>query len=62
MKGRIFYSKINQLYPSELGTDCFGLYNNLVRESNIRYSIKNEKFENLSKHTSNKDGFFGKRK
>lgn len=62
MKRRSYYSKINELHPSEMGSDCFGLYRNLAMESNIGYSIRNKKFEILSKNISNKFGLFGKRK
>ena len=45
-----------------MGSDNFGLYRNLAKENDIEYSIKNEKFENLSKNPSRRSGFFGKRK
>ena len=62
MKHNSYHSRVNKLYPSEMGSDNFGLYRNLAKENDIEYSIKNEKFENLSKNPSRRSGIFGKRK
>ncbi len=62
MKRISYYSRINELYPSQMGADSFGLYRNLANESNIGYSINNKKFEILSKNASSGGSFFGKRK
>lgn len=54
MKRSSYYSRINELYPSEMGSDIYGLYRNISRTSNLGYSYKNKKFEILTKKMMNK--------
>lgn len=61
MKHRNYYSRCTALYPSEMGSDCFGLYRNLVKENNIGNLIKHEKFEDYSKSLSKKLNLFNKK-
>ena len=62
MRRRNFYTRNGQLSPSEMGAFDFGLYRNLAKENDYEYSIKNEKYENLSKHVSRKSRASSKRK